>query len=102
MRLYVESRDLITCHVITCPTTKINSTVATSMPLTISAILLSSRNKAVIVNAMLCDIQNLLSKMSGLCKEIESLQPLHLITIYIQLGLCSFILLACIKSLIGN
>ena len=43
-----------------------------------------------------------MSKTSGLCKGMESLQPLHLIATYIQLGLCSFILLARSKGLIEN
>ena len=46
----------------TRPTSEINSAQAhaTSMPLAIPAILLSSRTKAVIINAIQSDIQNLL------------------------------------------
>ena len=53
----------------TRPTTEINSALATSTPLTISAILLSSRNKAVIVNAMQSDIQNL-QRQCRRCQDV--------------------------------
>lgn len=56
----------------TRPTTEINSALATSTPLTIAAILLSSRINAVIVNAMQSDIQHLqrqCRRCQGLARE---------------------------------
>lgn len=79
-----------------------------STPLMISAISLSNRTKALIVNAMPSDIEKLATamskKMSGLCNGMKSLQTQHLIALYmyIQLGLCNSIPLARSKDLIGN
>ena len=56
----------------TRPTPEINSALATSTPLTIAAILLCSRTKAVVVNAIQSEIQNLqrqCRRCQGLSRE---------------------------------